>query len=454
MMQDPKLWVDLAGVIIEVGLLAYFMHALLGPMRCKGLCSIGAYLALGGCYWAISYGMALTYARTISYLLVNVLFAALFYQGRVWTKAFAGFSFMLMSALLDYFVHAFMMVAAGEIYVTGGHDLENYILGLALSKGLIIILTQGLIEYLRHSQHQPGQLTLGNLMLLLFNPLVNMLAFFMLYRATLQSETLYSAYQLLVVALLLLASSISVFVVFNKIRTANQLEQEHVRAKQQLASQQQFYSAQAEKHRSLRAWNHEFKNTLVVLAGFIRSGEPEQALDYIAQTEVKLSQSLTPLTGNIALDAVLDNKLQIAKELQVELKYTISTFEPLRIDVMDLVVVLANGLDNALEATAKLADPAGQMITCSVIVQQNWLKIIIVNPVAQRVNLSGTTLPTDKDDTLRHGIGLTNVEHIAKRYQGKLKVKCDDKQFTFTVIMANEEPVTAEIDHLQPFCGT
>lgn len=441
MMEEIKLWIDLAGVAIEVLLLAYFMHTLLGPMRCKWYVGIGVYIVLGGCLWAVSYNVPFAFGRTIGYLLVVSLLLAAMYTNKIWTNMFAAFSIVLLSALLDYIVHAFLMLTTGDVYATGDHDLEDYILGLSLSKWLLLVLTQILVEYLRQAKRKFGQLTPGNFGLLLFYPLVNMAVFFMLYRTTLRNDDLYGVVDLLVIGLLLLVSNIGVFMAFNKMRAANQLEQENALAKQQLDKQQQLYSEQVKKHQSLRAWNHEHKSTLVVIAGFIRSGEPQLALEYIEQAEEKLKQSITELTGQIALDAILDDKQRIAQDMQVKLEYTIGLFEPLEIETMDLVVVLANGLDNALEAAAKLDEPAGALITCSLTLQQGWLKIIITNPVAQRVNLTVQKLPTDKADPLRHGIGLTNVERMVSHYHGKLILKCNDDRFTFTALMPNERPV-------------
>lgn len=439
-MQEMKLWIDLAGVVIEVLLLAYFMHALLGAMRCKWYVGLGVYFVLGCCLWGISHGVAWAYWRTTCCLLVIPLLLAAFYRSKIWTNLFAAFCYMLLSSSLEYIVHAALMLITGDVYATGGHDLEDYILGMTISKCLMLIMTQLMIEYFRRSKNKLGQLLLGDFALLFFYPLVSMLAFFKLYRAVIQNNALSEVWDLLVIAILLLASDIGIFILFNKMRRSNQLEWENALVRQQLERQQQFYSAQAEKYQALRAWNHEFKNTLVVIAGFIRKDEPQQVLDYIAKTEKKLKQSTMELTGHIALDAILNNKQQMAQDMQIELEYTIGLLEPLELEVMDLVVVLANGLDNALEATAKLAEPAGQVISCQLTLQQSWLRIIITNPVAQQVKLTDQKLPTDKGDTLRHGIGLNNVRYMVERYHGKLELKCDDSQFTFMAIMANERP--------------
>ena len=242
---------------------------------------------------------------------------------------------------------------------------------------------------------------------------------------------------LLTVTILFLIADIGVFVLFSRLTENAQLEQEHAVAKQQIVSQQQYYEALAAKNQSLRQWDHEVKNAFVVIAAYIQQGQLQEALAYISKTEGYLSGTMEAMTGHIALDAVLDNKKQIARSLGVELRCTVAITQAIQIEITDLVVVLANGLDNALEAVAKLPKPEGKVITCDMTLQRNWFKIVIVNPVLERVNIGSGSLPTHKADTLRHGIGLTNVKTMVEKHQGQLELNCDDGYFTFTAVLAN-----------------
>ena len=438
MLTDLKFWIDLAGVVMEVILLAYFMHILLGPMRFPWYIGAAAYLALGGCLLAISYGIELSYGRTVCYLLLISCSTIFFYRGQFWTKFFAGFCYILMVSMLEYVMHALLILVHGRIYVAGRGDLQEYILGLSISKCLALTLTQLLAEWIKKSRCPQGRLSLQNFCLLLGFPLITILTFFVLDYAFMSNNDLTGMLILLVITILFLVADIGIFVLFNRLTETARLEQEHAVAKQQIASQQQYYEALAAKNQSLRQWNHEIKNAFVVIAGYIQHGQLQESLDYIKKTEGYLSSTMQTITGNIALDAVLDNKQQLAESLGAELKCTIALAQTIQIEVADLVVVLANGLDNALEAVAKLPEPAGKVITCDMILQHNWFKIVITNPIQQRVNVEKDALPTQKRDTLRHGIGLTNVKAMAEKHHGQLKLHCDDERFTFMAVLANE----------------
>ncbi len=429
---DLKLWVDLGSVVMEIFLLAYLMHILLGPMRCAWYSGAAVYLLLGGCLWGISYGIGQAYLRTLLYMVLIPLATVICYRGVIWTKAFAGFCYIVMAVMLEYIVHNGLMLVFKAVYATGRNNMQDYVLGVALSKILMLMLTQALAQWLKHTRRQKGQLSLQNFCLLLFFPLTTMLALFIIYYSVVTSGDVGGIFYLLVITILFFLADVALFVLFKRLLEAAYLEQEHRLA------QQQYYRTLVEKNASLGKWSHEVKNALVVIRAYIQTGELEKATAYIDQTSGKVDGAIENLTDNIALDAVLGHKKQMAQAMGVELKYRVALNDSIGIEIMDLVVVLANGLDNALEAVAKLPDPLGSVITCELTLQKDWLKIVICNPVRQTVKIGSADLLTDKGDTLRHGIGLTNVRDIVKGHNGELKLSCEDQQFIFTALMANK----------------
>ena len=226
MLTDLKFWVDLAGVVMEVILLAYFMHVMFGPMRCPRYVGIVVYMILGGCLMAISYGVEQAYGRTILYFFVIAIVIAPFYEGKIWSKIFTGVCFVLISGLLEYIVHGFLMSIAGEVYATGKNNLQDYVLGLSVSKCLLLILIQALSEWVKRTNKQKGQLSRQNFFLLLGFPIVTIGAFFVLYYAFISRNDSQGIFLLLAITILFLMADIGIFVLFNRLTEAARLEQE------------------------------------------------------------------------------------------------------------------------------------------------------------------------------------------------------------------------------------
>ena len=318
-------------------------------------------------------------------------------------------------------------------------------MGVSVANLIKLLLAQQLLCHIKQSRKRWGQLSAANFGLLMIFPLTTLAALYIVYYAFLRPDDLVGAALQMFLTMLLLAANFCVFLLFDRLLEADHAEKRHAWAQQQLASQEQHYQAMAERGQALRSWSHETKNALLAIAGFIRSGELQKALEQIEQIEGKLSDSVPEITGNIALDTVLESKQQHARAMGVEIRYTMAVYEAIAIDVMDLVVVLANGLDNALEAVAKLSEPRGNVITCSLTLQQNWLKIVIINPVAYPVVWSGEGPFTDKHDHLRHGIGLTNVRSIVESHHGSLELSCNGQQFVFQALLENQQPAVSSV---------
>ena len=434
---ELKIGVDIAGVVMETALLAYFLHMLLGPIRVRWYEAVAVYLLLTLGAWLVVYLVKWPILRMMCCLALTVGLAAICYHGKVWNKFFVGAAFVLMGCLVEYGVHGLLNLLAGEVYAAGMHDMQDYILGISISNLLKLLLAQLLLSYIKHSRKHWGQLSAANLGLLLIFPVTTLGALYIVYYAFLQKDDLLGVALQMILTVLLLAANFCVFLLFNRLLEADYAEKQHARARQQLISQEKHYQAMAEKGQALRCWSHETRNALLAIAGFIQNGQLDEALTQIELIEGNLSAFVPEISGNIALDTVLESKQQRAREMGVSLRYTVAVYEAIAVDVMELVVIIANGLDNALEAVAKLAEPEGSVITCALTLQQNWLKIVIVNPVAHQVAIQGEVLPTDKSDPLRHGIGLTNVRSIVESHQGSLELSCKGEQFIFQALLEN-----------------
>ncbi|MDE6939865.1 MAG: ATP-binding protein, partial [Lachnospiraceae bacterium] len=94
----------------------------------------------------------------------------------------------------------------------------------------------------------------------------------------------------------------------------------------------------------------------------------------------------------------------------------------------DLVTLLTNLLDNAIEACERSLgkDPAAStVIQFKMIIEESQLVLAIRNPVIQPVLIRGSTISTSKKDRAHHGIGLSNVDLVVRKYGGTSSLKCE-----------------------------
>ena len=191
---------------------------------------------------------------------------------------------------------------------------------------------------------------------------------------------------------------------------------------------------------ALRAQAHEFANRLHTIAGLVQLGRAEEAMKLIAQTSglhQELTESLLDRVGDPVLGALLLAKAAVASERGIELRVSDDTMiTRSSLDSEDLITLLGNLIDNALDAAA--SGGADRWVSVSVTEQAGDLVI--------KVHDSGVGVPAGVEGQMfnegfstksgpgprRRGFGLALVRQVARRNGGGVEV-VNDGGALFTV---------------------
>lgn len=102
-----------------------------------------------------------------------------------------------------------------------------------------------------------------------------------------------------------------------------------------------------------RSFRHDFKNHVICLRSLIESNEKENALEYINEIEGLSSVEKKQYnTGNIIIDALLNDKNDRAAAINTKIVFS-GMVPTTGISNVDLCIIMANAIDNAIEACAK-----------------------------------------------------------------------------------------------------
>ena len=97
-----------------------------------------------------------------------------------------------------------------------------------------------------------------------------------------------------------------------------------------------------------------------------------------------------------------------------------------------MCTLLANALDNALEAVQKIEDES--VIRVDATVKNRFFVLTVTNPVLEDVKIGkNNTIKTTKANRNEHGIGTKNIQKVVKKYNGALDLECENKIFSFSV---------------------
>lgn len=198
-----------------------------------------------------------------------------------------------------------------------------------------------------------------------------------------------------------------------------------------------YYNRLVELEVQTKKFRHDIKNHLIVLHSMVEQGENEKAIKYIEKMDnicKKISREYD--TGNFIADTLLSAKAAEAADINTKISF--NGYIPAdNLENVDLVVLLSNIMDNAIEACEK-KDGEKTISIESVLDKKMWV-ICVKNPVKDDVKIEKNRILTTKSNRELHGYGLQNMERTVNKYNGNLKFECRDGIFSVRAMLMLEE---------------
>lgn len=190
-----------------------------------------------------------------------------------------------------------------------------------------------------------------------------------------------------------------------------------------------------EAYSQQRKMTHEFNNQLAVIKGMIERGNgSDNILDYISQIQ-SLPDSTKHLvnTRRSVADVVINQKLSVADSKNIDFRVQLDDLSSVKLPDYALVVILANVIDNAIEAADKVKDDKKRKISLKIKVIEGVTFINIENYTDSPVVIKNNKVVTSKGDKMKHGYGLLNVSSIVAQYGGFYTLRYDEEKCMFVV---------------------
>lgn len=191
-----------------------------------------------------------------------------------------------------------------------------------------------------------------------------------------------------------------------------------------LEVQKEYYENVKNNNLDLRRFKHDYQNHLFTLNELIKSKKYDELESYISTIDKEVSFPVQKFnTGNDIADAIISDKINSAKSVNATIivKTDINTFLS-KLSAYDTCTIIANILDNAIEAVSVLPDGINREISISFKNSSNYLLISSSNPtLLKRSKSLKAFITTEKHDKKNHGLGLLNVKTIAEKLHGDVK---------------------------------
>lgn len=195
-----------------------------------------------------------------------------------------------------------------------------------------------------------------------------------------------------------------------------------------VASDTAYYSILDRQNEMLKSFIHDEKNHLSTIKSLADSTEVSEYIDKI-YGEIK-HHSMFGNTKNKMLDLVINKYNYICEKEGIDFYVTAKTSNLLYIDNPDLITLLGNLLDNAVEAAKSSTE---KKIDFSVNKVNGFDVLTCSNSCEDKPVISGSILKSTKSDAGEHGLGIKSIRRIVKKYDGEFEWQYDDSSKEFIV---------------------
>ena len=182
---------------------------------------------------------------------------------------------------------------------------------------------------------------------------------------------------------------------------------------------------------------HDFRNHCGVLRNFLIKGNSDEALSYLDElTGSGSTLTVGVWTGDETVDYLISSKKKLAEEKQIAFTIEVEFPRNTNIKSSDLCAILANLLDNAIEACSKVENKEKRKMRLLIRRIQQMLVIKIENTYEVMPVEEDGVYKTSKKDGGLHGFGIKSAKAAAAKYDGVLNSSFKGDLFTSVVTLS------------------
>ncbi len=177
---------------------------------------------------------------------------------------------------------------------------------------------------------------------------------------------------------------------------------------------------------------HDIKNQLSYVNLLLKQDKKEEAINYI-ENYVNSQEVLFSFScSNNVINSIINLELSKAKVYGVKMNLKIVVPPILPFDDNDIVSLLTNMIDNALENYYKIDD--NSVISICILKQNDYIRFFVSNPIDINKYDKGNVIKTRKNSK-NHGYGTKIIKNIASKYNGYVEFEIEDNRFICDVLL-------------------
>nr|WP_297572722.1 sensor histidine kinase [uncultured Peptostreptococcus sp.] len=200
-----------------------------------------------------------------------------------------------------------------------------------------------------------------------------------------------------------------------------------------LIKQSEYYKKQIEADRNhinnTRKIKHDMKNHMYAIKNMAKNNMSKDIITYTNDILGKIEGEKVYInTGNYLIDGILNVKFEEIKNQGIDFKCDVKIPEGIKLPEFEVITILGNLLDNAIEGVKSIKD--NRYIKVFISYKDSNLLIKIVNTFDGLVIKDNKGFVSRKEEKAYHGIGLENVREQVEKSNGYMNIDTGNCMFT------------------------
>ncbi|MCI8684503.1 MAG: GHKL domain-containing protein [Lachnospiraceae bacterium] len=405
-----------------------------GKIRYKGWINIIQFVLLlvGICFLSYSFSGSFVIRQIAIILLASILM--LWHVEISLRKSLVlAILFDALLLALDYLIYLFSRwipldrALLGLQYVIG-HNLV-YLLGKIILFFLILVIRK------KFGKKSMEMMSDTEWLRFLFFPVFTIAVISVMLSVFEHVQTVEQANLLVVIAFGMVGMNIVVFYLINDIVEREIKMHENRIFQIQAKNQLEMYRSISENFDNQKRKTHEYKNQISCIESLLDKKQYSKLEEYVKKIDSSLNSEPDAInTNNVIVNAILNTKYQEADAKGIVFVFRVNDLSEIRIDDEDVVTILTNLLNNAIEACEVCEDK--KVIKFKFVKEEDRIIIAVKNTYNNDVVYEDGEIKSTKTSNIEeHGVGIKNVLKIIEEYGGSYVIEDNNKEFYFSIII-------------------
>lgn len=421
-------------IVFEVFCCKIFFE-IFGAVRYKGwINAVQLILLVGGVFGAVKGLKNIFVLKQIAIIIIFTAF--MFWHMKISIKKSLILTVLYQGLLLAVDYIAFLIYSNG-LASSGKTTGLQYMLEsvLVVLLGKMFLYFSVLIIKKKFGKKSTEMLVESEWLKFLFFPIYTIVIIVAMFSGFGYVETTEQTYLLFIIAFGMVGMNIVEFYLINDIIEREIKLHENKIFQIQVKNQTEMYRSISENFDSQKRKTHEYKNQIVCIESLLGKRKYLELEKYVKEIYGHLDKELDAInTNNVIVNAILNTKYQEADAKGIVFVFRVNDLSQVRIKDEDVVTILSNLLNNAIEACEECVDK--RIIKLKFVNEDGMIIIAVKNTFNHPICYENGEIKSSKISRVEeHGIGIKNIIKVIEKYDGSYIIEDNKNEFYFSIII-------------------